>query len=506
MLLAALPSLAGTPPTGFSEVIVASGLSSPTAMAFAPDGRLFVCQQGGALRVIKNNALLTAPFLTVTTDSSGERGLLGVTFDPNFTVNNYIYVYYTVPASPRFNRVSRFTANGDVAVAGSEVVLLNLNNLTGATNHNGGALHFGPDGKLYIAVGENATTSNSQSLANLLGKMLRMNADGSIPTDNPTSIAGISGSPTGQNRLIWAAGLRNPFTFAFDPQTGRMFVNEVGQSTFEEVNVGRAGANYGWPATEGPTTNPNFDTPYYSYAHSGGAPTGCAITGGAFYNPSNPTYPPSMIGQYFFADFCSGWIYRINPTGSPGAQQFLTGASNPVDIRTGPDGRLYYLERGGGSNTGSVRRIDNTNSNAPSITQQPQNTQVSVGQPATFSVVAGGTGLTYQWQRNGSNISGATSASYTLSNAQLTDSGAVFRVIVQNTSGTVFSNPAALTVVSNQPPTAVITSPVQGTQFSGGDTIVFNGTGTDQNNNPVNPATFTWRVDYITGAAVRPFV
>src|SRR5437588_9741604 len=168
-----LSARAATLPAGFAETQVANGLTSPTAMDFAPDGRLFVCLQGGQLRVIKNGTLLATPFLTVTVDSSGERGLLGVAFDPNFATNNFIYIYYTVPGSPAHNRVSRFTASGDVAVAGSEFVLLNLNNLSGATNHNGGAIHFGPDGKLYIAVGENANPSNAQTLSNLLGKVLR---------------------------------------------------------------------------------------------------------------------------------------------------------------------------------------------------------------------------------------------------------------------------------------------------------------------------------------------
>src|ERR1051326_9207980 len=130
-------------PTGFMDTLVANGLTNPTAMAFAPDGRLFVCEQGGRLRVIKNGALLATPFLTVSVDSAGERGLLGVTFDPNFSSNGFVYIYYTVAASPQHNRVSRFIANGDVAVAGSETVILELNNLSAATNHNGGAIHFG---------------------------------------------------------------------------------------------------------------------------------------------------------------------------------------------------------------------------------------------------------------------------------------------------------------------------------------------------------------------------
>src|SRR6187397_1674960 len=175
---------AATLPTGFTETAIATGLSAPTAMALAPDGRVFVCEQGGTLRISKNGALLPTPFLTLSVDSAGERGLLGVVLDPNFATSQYVYVYYTVP-SPAHNRLSRFTANGDVAVAGSETVLLELDNLSSATNHNGGALHFGADGKLYIGVGDNAHGANAQSLTILFGKLLRINSDGSIPTDNP---------------------------------------------------------------------------------------------------------------------------------------------------------------------------------------------------------------------------------------------------------------------------------------------------------------------------------
>ena len=231
-------SLAATLPSGFTETVVANGLSAPTAMAFAPDGRIFVTQQGGSLRVIKNGALLPTPFVTVTTTSSGERGLLGIAIDPDFVNNQYVYVYYTALTPAIHNRVSRFTANGDVAVPGSEAVLFDLDNLSSATNHNGGALHFGPDGKLYFAAGENANPANSQSIANVLGKIMRINSDGTIPNDNPTSFPGIAGMPTGQNRAIWVVGLRNPYTFTFQPGTGRMFINDVGQSTWEEIDDG----------------------------------------------------------------------------------------------------------------------------------------------------------------------------------------------------------------------------------------------------------------------------
>ncbi len=332
----------GPLPPGFNSVPVASGISNPTAMEFAPDGRLFVCQQSGQLRVISNGSLLPTPFVNLTVNSSGERGLLGVTFDPNFANNQFVYIYYTATTPTIHNRVSRFTANGDVALGGSEVVMLDLNDLSGATNHNGGAIHFGPDGKLYVAVGENANSSNSQTLNNLLGKMLRINSDGTIPADNPFfSIA------TGNNRAIWALGLRNPFTFAFQAVAGRMFINDVGENTWEEINDGIAGSNYGWAICEGICGNPNFRDPLFQYGHGIGPATGCAITGGAFYNPTIATYPSDYVGKYFYADYCSGWIRRFDP-GTNTAQAFATGLNSPVDLHVGPDANLYYLARGNG--------------------------------------------------------------------------------------------------------------------------------------------------------------
>jgi glucose/arabinose dehydrogenase len=344
---------AATLPVNFVETVLASGLTNPTAMTFAPDGRLFVCQQGGQLRVIKNGALLATPFVSLTVDSNGERGLLGVAFDPNFASNNFVYVYYTATTPATHNRVSRFTAsvgNPDVAAAGSEVAIFDLNNLSGATNHNGGAIHFGPDGKLYVAVGENANAANSQSIGNLLGKILRINADGTIPADNPTTFGGIAGSPAGINRAIWSVGLRNPYTFTFQPGSGRLFINDVGQNAWEEINDGIAGSNYGWSICEGVCAPPNanFRDPLFQYGHGGSATTGCAITGGAFYNPTTVNFPSDYVGKYFYAEFCTGWIRRFDPAlGTDTA--FATGASSPVELIVTADGSLYYLARGAGA-------------------------------------------------------------------------------------------------------------------------------------------------------------
>lgn len=436
---AALQTRAATVPAGFTDTLVASNLTNATAMAIAPDGRIFVCLQGGTLRVVKNGALLPTPFLTVPVNASGERGLLGVAFDPNFNTNGFIYVYYTATTPAIHNRVSRFTANGDVAVAGSELVLLDLDNLSAATNHNGGAMHFGPDGKLYVAVGENAAPSNAQTLSNLLGKMLRINADGSIPTDNP-----FFGTATGRNRAIWALGLRNPYTFNFQPGTGRMFINDVGQNAVEEINDGIAGSNYGWPTCEGACTNPNFRNPLFQYGHGFGATTGCAITGGAFYNPQTAQFPSSYTGKYFFADFCSNWIRLFDPS-SGAATDFASGASSPVDLQVSADGSLYYLQRG---STGQLRRIQYpAGQTPPSIGTHPQSQTVAAGQPVTFTVsAAGSTPLQYQWQRNNADIPGANSASYTIPSASLSDNGAQFRVVVTNAFGSATSNSATLTV------------------------------------------------------------
>lgn len=491
-------SAAITLPPNFTDQVIVSGLSNPTAFAFAPDGRLFVAEQAGQLRVIENGALLPTPFVSLSVDANGERGLLGVAFDPSFATNGYVYLYYTA-TSPIHNRVSRFTANGDVAAAGSELVLFDLPNLQ-ATNHNGGALHFGPDGKLYVAVGENAVGSNSQTVANPLGKMLRFNADGSIPTDNP-----FYASTTGLNRSIWALGLRNPFTFAFEPGTGRMYINDVGSGTWEEINEGVAGANYGWPNTEGPTTDPAYRSPLFAYGHPHGATTGCAITGGSFYNPPTPNLPSYYLGKYFFADYCSNWVRVFDPDLGT-ASDFASGIVSPVDLTVGPDGRLFYLARGGGSNTGAVGAIGFATNAPPIITTQPANQGVALGQTATFSVAATGSEpLSYQWQRGTTDIPGATNPSYGLTAASA-DNGATFRVVVSNAYGSVTSSSATLTVIDDQAPTATITAPTVNTTYRGGDTIAYAGTGTDPETGNLPPSAFTWEVVFHHATHTHPFL
>jgi glucose/arabinose dehydrogenase len=251
----------------------------------------------------------------------------------------------------------RVTAKGNRAVAGSEKLIFRLNNQSIGL-HQGGAIDFAADGKLYVASGSNDTdtSDNAQTLTNLFGKVLRINKDGTIPTDNP-----FYKKTSGNNRAIWALGFRNPFRFAVKPGRGTIFINDVGSGgghAYEEINRGAKGANYGWPAHEGPESNSKYTPPLYAYGHDSTDTTGCAITGGAFYNPATVQFPKKYIGDYFFADLCNGWIraYDRATKGSPHqsapARGFATGLESVVDLEVSKKGELYYL-----SYLGSVGKI-----------------------------------------------------------------------------------------------------------------------------------------------------
>jgi glucose/arabinose dehydrogenase len=337
-------------PRGFMQVVVARGLVKPSGMAVAPDGRVFVIQQTGELRVIQKGKLLPIPALKVATHTVGERGLVGITLDPKFASNSYIYLYYTAPGSPDHNRLSRFTLSGNTVVPGSEVPLLDLPGL-GATGHNGGSLQFGADGKLYLGVGENEVPTNAQSLSTPLGKILRINRDGSIPTDNP-----FYSQTTGTNRAIWAIGLRNPFSTAVQPGTGLFYINDVGLDTWEKIDKGVAGGNYGWPITENATRDPRFQHPLYVYKHGVNDSNGAAITGGAFYDPKLVHFPRAYVGRYFFGDI-KGWIRVYNPANGK-VSGFATKLPTVQDaLAVGPSGNLYVLSRGNGLKTGALLSI-----------------------------------------------------------------------------------------------------------------------------------------------------
>ncbi len=508
---------------GFTEAAVASGLSSATAMDFSPTGELWVLEQAGRVRLVRADATLHTA-LTLTVDSRGERGLLGIAFDPAYdgagSNTDYVYLYHTLSGGPN-NRITRYEITGagtTTPTLASPVTILNLDPLSGATNHNGGAIHFGPDGLLYVAVGDNAAGANAQTLANLHGKMLRINPDGTAPASNPFYV---NDSTVTARDFIWALGLRNPFTFSFQPGTTRMFINDVGQGTWEEINEGGAGRNFGWATTEGDFNQasfPNFTRPVYAYSHGGGGFQGYAITGGSFYNPATGQFPAQYVGDYFFADYGNSWI-NVRDAATGAVSQFATGASSPVDLKVAADGSLYYLTRG----TGRIMRVTSTASQAPNITQEPENLSRATGESASFSVAASGTApVSYQWQQfvgntwtnlaNGGRVSGATSATLSITNLQAADAGS-YRAVATNGAGSDTSNAAVLTVTTNLAPTAGITidSGLTGGLFIAGDAITFSGVATDPEDGPLAASQFTWRVDYITSInsgnpVVRPFV
>ncbi len=355
-------------PAGFEVETVATGLTGCTALETTRDGRIFVCEQTGTLRVVKDGRLLDEPFVTLPVDDTWERGLIGVTVHSQFPKTPYVYVCYVAREPFPHHRVSRFTAEGDRAIPGSEKILLQGDDQCQfggnvPAGHQGGAIHFGRDGQLYIGIGENTAGTPAQDLATLQGKILRIAPDGSIPSDNP-----FYAETTGKYRAIWALGCRNPFTFAVHPEQGDLLINDVG-GKFEEINPGIAGANYGWPTIEhGPTEDSRYVGPVYHYSQA-------SISGGDF-SPSADALPARYQGRFFFADFVHGWIRVLSRKAPWEAEEFASGLRRPVDLRFDGEGNLYVLLRNAwviddkfAPQTGSLLRI-RTASNQPTSTPE----------------------------------------------------------------------------------------------------------------------------------------
>lgn len=485
-------------PDGFVDAEVIGGLDSPTAMVVAPDGRIFLAEQKGTVWIVQNGQ--KSLFATLPqVDYQVERGLLGITLDPNFASNKLVYVYYTTTAGGYLhNRISRIPDDGNTA--GAEQVLLNLPDIGGTTNHLGGALHFGTDGMLYVGSGDHTQGQVAQQLDNIFGKILRFNSNGTIPTDNP-----FYSQTTGVNRAIYAIGFRNPFTFAVQPGTGRIYVNDVGAETWEEIDHLGAGQNYGWPTSEGPDNTAGFTAPLYAFPH--GQRDAIAIAGGAFYDPATPTFPSQYQGKYFFADLGGWWVDMYDPqTGD--VENVINGIPLPVDLDVADDGSLYYLARGMDFGQGLIGRVQYAAAGAPNVSQQPQSQTVAAGSEVSFTVAASGAGsLNYQWQRNGDDIDGATNPAYTIDAAAPGDAGQ-YRVVVSNEIGTATSSSATLVVTdpSGSLPVPTILTPAAGTRFRYGQSFNFSGSATDAEDGALSAASLKWRVDYHTGDVIRPFV
>ena len=469
-------------PAGFTEAAVATGLSSPTAMEFAPDGRLFVLKQAGNVEFVRGDGT-TWTALHLNVDSQGERGLLGIAFDPAFASNHFVYLYYTNPgaggaawATGEHNQLSRFTvddSNPTRPIFKDEAPILDWDNLSAATNHNGGAIHFGLDGMLYADAGDNAQTFTqggntyrvSQTLSDLLGKQLRIDVGAFnrgvatrddtavghlIPADNP-----FVGMAPGINQLIYALGLRNPYTFAVQPGTGTIYINDVGETTWEEIDRSVPGANFGWsggntdgfghPSPPGPGV---YQDPLLAYNHSGGpAGGGIAIVGGTFYNPARAAIPGLLRRQIL--------LRRPRRRLDPGVRSGQTGQHHQpryvVRLRLRYPRRSDRPEGGPGREPvlphGRRRGREGLVPGA-GIATQPVGLTVNEGQSATFTVVASGPSLSYQWQHliGASWVDvGVNSRSYTIAAATTADASG-YRVIVSNPVGFAVSDAVVLAV------------------------------------------------------------
>ena len=492
------PSTEAAPPAGFqlSEVIN-SGLSFPTGFEFAPDGRIFILERAGAVRVYKNGALLSTPFVTLPSATTGDRGLTGIVFDPNFASNHYVYFYYTSSADLH-NRLVRYHAEGDTAHEAGTVLYETLT--PSQLLHIGGTVRFGPDGKIYLSIGDNGTSGNSQDLSTPFGKIIRLNPDGSVPADNPFV------GQAGKRPEIWAYGLRNPFRFQFDPLTGEMFAGDVGQESWEEINHIMKGHNYGWPLAEGNCSGCGFENPLYTYVHNGQS---SSVTGGPVYRGG--MFPAEYSGSLFFGDYARGFLKRLTFSlddhgGMMHAHleqvfDFDPAAGSVVDLKTAGDGSLYYLT----IFPGRLYRLSHEQSNqAPSAQASADVTgglaPLTVHFSSAGSTDPDGDPLTFLW-----NFGDGTTSTQANPTKIYNDEGA-FVVDLTVSDGSHQSSAAPIIVQVGTPPTLVIGAPTDGDTFRAGDTIAYAAHATDAAGFDLPEQNFTLEVRFHHGTHIHPFL
>ena len=350
------------PPDALTLTTVATGLGFPVFLtAPANDGRLFILEKAGRIRIVDNGALLATPFLDITgqVSSSGEQGLLGLAFHPRYATNGFLYINYTDPAGT--TRIARYTVSGERNVANPASAKLIIAIPQPYENHNGGMIAFGPDGMLYIGMGDGGSGGDphnyAQNLLSLLGKMLRIDVDGGDPY-RPAPGNPFLGRTDAQPE-IWASGLRNPWRFSFDREAQRLYIADVGQSAREEINVVPAslgGVNYGWRLMEGDQCfNPSncdrtgLSLPVLTYGRADGG----SVTGGYVYRGDAI---PGLRGHYFYSDFLGGWLRSFRHEGGTLHDQRtwnVPSAGSVTSFGEDAKGELYIMNA-----AGSVFRID----------------------------------------------------------------------------------------------------------------------------------------------------
>jgi glucose/arabinose dehydrogenase len=353
-----------TPIDALSFELVVNGLTMPTVMAFAPadNERMFIAERAGKLRIVEDGDLLPTPYLNISDRVlvTTEGGLLGMTFHPDYANNGYVFVNYTnLNGNTVVSRFTENAGNSNTADPDSEKIIIQIPQPEGI--HNAGDIHFSPnDGYLYIATGDGGPVgdpnNNSQGLETLLGKILRIDVNTDEPYIVPDTNPFVHDS-TILNNEIWAYGLRNPWRFSFDQQTGDLFISDVGEGLWEEVNYQPAndggGQNYGWRCYEGnqPFTQigcpaDGWTFPVHVYPHDTGTETHCAIVGGYVYRGSEMT---DLQGSYFFADFCSTTIWQLTNTPNGWQAKYMAQLANNNWVAFGQDpaGEMYAMSLGG---------------------------------------------------------------------------------------------------------------------------------------------------------------
>jgi len=486
----ALPQSAkAAPPAYFhTSAIISSGLSGPTGFEFAPDGRIFILQRTGEVKVYKNGQLLPNNFTVLPSLATGDRGLIGVTFDPDFANNKFVYFYYT--AQDKLNYLVRFSAAADTAT--DNPVIIYHTTSPSELLHVGGSIGFGADGKLYFTVGDNGYPPNAQVLDNPHGKILRINKDGSIPADNPFV------NTPGALPEIWAYGLRNPWRFQFDSVTGKMYDGDVGANTWEEVNRIEKGKNYGWPTCEGNCGVSGMTNPLYTYNHDN---TSSAVTGGPVYRGS--MFPNEYYGRYFFGDYARGFIKTLSFDGAgnvTNVENFDPAAGTPVDFKVAADGSLYYINY----YPGRLYRINYSTGNQ--IPTASAGANVTKGPaPLAVNFTSAGTidpdndPLTYFWDFGDGQTSTAQNPSHTYQStgtyiAQLTVSDGV------NTADAI-----PISIQVGIAPTVIIGSPQNNSLYTAGDQVTYAVSATDGVGNDLNDNNISVEVLFHHHTHIHPF-
>lgn len=496
----------------FREETVLSGLSQPMMVEFLPDGRMLVLEKAGKMYIADPETGEKQVYMDLTsqTESGGERGLLDIALDPNFESNGYFYVFYSPTEGETKDRIARFThrenaggltSRGDKS---TEKLIWQHNRKWGwNAYHHGGGLDIGPDGKLYLTTGELFNGDFSQDLDEAAGKIIRVNRDGSVPSDNPYADAS---NPT--TRYIWARGLRNPYRSFWDD--GTHYIGEVGGNdrdvAQEDLHIGRKGANYGWPNCEGNCEDPAYDDPLYTYPHD--PEVGGSITAGFVYHGDQ--FPATYDDDIFIGDYAQGWIKALN-VGSNGdvtdVTNFHRNAGAVVALQEGPDGSLYYVQIVSPPTyeTGSVKRITyegSTGNSAPNITSATANTS-SGETPLTVSfdgsaTDADGDDLTYTWRfGDGASATGA-SISHTY------DTSGQFDAVLEVSDGTTTATSNPIRISAGNAPTATIETPDDGTVFRAGEHINFSGSATDAEDGTLDPSMLEWTVVFLHDDHTHP--